>query len=282
MTPHAEGLLRWPPANWCITTIEKWDADRLDVRIAGAIRETVTKKEVERVYLDRFIEATGELRGANIIESESPDFLCTVAGRTIGLEVTRLFHDQRFGKHAPRAVHTFREQIVERARQLYMGTGRGGVHVGVPFEDCEIKDPEAAARKLAEFIAASVVDRADDFLASADEDSRLLPEFLQIRVNQGQGLWAVTEAQRAPHLTREILQSAVDSKAPCVEEYRRKADECWLVLVLDRYPLAGSFSVQENALTANFHTGFDRVDLLLSMERLSHRLKVSPPIFRGH
>lgn len=234
----------------------------------------MTKKEQEQTYLTRFMESCRELDGATTAASESPDFISTVGKRSIGIEVTRLFHDDRFGKHEPRAVYSFREKIVERAKQLHASIRADEVHVGVLFEDYEIQDREVAALKLAKLIGAAAASRRGDFILVSDDLPELLPEFQIIRICRGAGSWMVTESQRAPQLTARDIQAALDEKSLLVPEYRTKAVECWLLLVLDRYPLAGSFSVPESTLSATYRTKFDRAYLLLSMECVSHRLQL--------
>lgn len=230
------------------------------------------KKDLERVYYDQFVALCPELSGLAVHSSEAPDFICTGAGRTIGVEIMRLYQPSSKDSPSPMAVYSFREQIMSRAKEIYLGLGVEPVHVGVLFDDVMLTDRDAIARKLADQVARLVRARPGDFVANSDDEVSLFPEFALVRVIRGDGLWTVSEAQMAPHLTSAMLQTVVDAKSTLDPSYRARTRETWLLLVLDRFPLAGSFKVQDEALQATYTAPFDRVYLLLSIERAVHRL----------
>jgi hypothetical protein len=235
----------------------------------------MTKKELERVYFDRLAALCPDLSGTTVESDEAPDFICKGSDRIIGVEVTRLFQNGGAGQPTPMAVFAFREQIVARAKEIYSGVGTELVRVGVLFEDIVLTDREAAARKLADHVVRLSRARPGDFVVSSDDEVSLSPEFALIRVIRGDGLWSVSEAQMASRLSPEILQEFIGAKSSLVPSYRTKAGEAWLLLVLDRYPLPGSFTVPESSLRSIYATPFDRVYLLLSMEQVLHRLSLT-------
>ena len=235
----------------------------------------MNKKDIEGLYFERFRERCLDLTGATVVPCEAPDFICCASDRNIGVEITRLFHGIDSGKFAPIAVHAFREKIIERSCRLYDAAGGEKVAIGVLFEDVSLKDHEAVARKLADLIGRFAHGMADDILITAEDDPSLSPEFLQIRIVHGSGHWTVSEVQVAPRLTPDLMQVTIHAKSSLEPTYRSKVDETWLLIVLDRYPLAGSLSVTDESLRATYTTPFDRVYLFLSMERELHRLEVS-------
>ena len=92
------------------------------------------KKAKQRWFLDRFLEKEG-LSTDSIPECrEKPDFVITVGGIRIGLEVTEYFFPG-VGYGVPHHFQVLREQAIEEAWRIYLAGGGRALIVNAAFTD---------------------------------------------------------------------------------------------------------------------------------------------------
>ena len=92
----------------------------------------MTKKEHERICLDRFLEVIGK-PVTSVTESEHPDFLIRFGQEAVGIEVTRLLPAGERGKDSPGAEMALRERVMRKAQEVYMALGGPPLHVSAIF-----------------------------------------------------------------------------------------------------------------------------------------------------
>lgn len=108
----------------------------------------MASKIAERIYLDAFIKIVG-WSVDEIAETEAPDFVLTVAGRELGVEVRQVFKEEgRKGSPIRRDERERAEFLVEAARQYYALGGRP-IYVKVLTRGpWYLGEPGAFARRL--------------------------------------------------------------------------------------------------------------------------------------
>jgi hypothetical protein len=232
------------------------------------------KKLTERWQLERFIESYAKLPGAEIRDSESPDFVIVTNAGRIGIEVTQLYRSPDAGRFPLKKVETFRESIVHRARDIYTQRGAPTVDVGVLFSDNfqGRQDREAIAEKLATFVQQVYPVEEPWVIVWNDDVGISMPEELErVRIiterKAATGSWLMTQSGWLPKLDRSLLQKAFDAKNPRVSAYREKAKQVWLLLMLDAFYFSSSFSVPEEVVTQPYRSGFDQAFLFSAGER---------------
>jgi hypothetical protein len=75
----------------------------------------------------------------------------------------------------------------------------------------------------------------------------------------------------------DSLRAWIARKEAKLPEYRRHADEVWLVMVGDERPRGSSFGVPERIVDHTFESGFDRVYAMNAMPAWTRRLRIVAP-----
>jgi hypothetical protein len=218
------------------------------------------KKQHERFLLDRFLEHQG-ITPTNIDPGESPDFLVTLDGRTVGIEVTELFiRSNKSGAHpqpqeAPllQAAESITNLIVSKAWKIYVDAGNPPVKSTVWFSD-RITLDKKKVDQIAELIARQIQSmslqnlQAVAWRSSEDEnEEHCLSESVAIihtdKVPERFARWTVGRPGLVANLTRARLQEEIEKKASKFDAYKKRIEEIWLLIVADRTRPSQKFSV---------------------------------------
>jgi hypothetical protein len=210
----------------------------------------------------------------------------------LGIEHTRLF---KVTKHpnAPQALESFRQQIVESAQKCCeKDIPPLWVQVWFNFNQVVPKNKkieiERVSGALAEFVKKWHQENPSKFYESFKLSSEMLPIFQMIITHAWNGktglpyhLWTVEGPAVVQNLTTEKIQSCINEKNHRYEEYLKKCDECWLLVVIDIFKDSQSFEIHDQE-RHRFESKFERVfymdashrkDLLeLSINRLKTSL----------
>jgi hypothetical protein len=222
------------------------------------------KKQHEKFLLDRFLEHQG-ITPTRIDPGESPDFLITLDGRTVGIEVTELFI-KRCNSEARRlpedpllqAIESITTRIVSKARKVYFDANNPHVLSHILFSNRVTPDiDKRKGDQIAKLIADQIqsMSRQDsegaEWRSREDEkDENPLSEWV-IFISS----WKVPDLRFArwsptnntvglvSTLTPERLQEEIDKKASRIDAYKKRAEEIWLLIVADRTRSSQKFSV---------------------------------------
>ncbi len=223
------------------------------------------KKDHERFILERFIAVSS--LDANILEArESPDFLVSIAGETLGVEVTEIFvtHDISRG---PMQVHeSISARIVARARQFYDGSGAPPLHVSVcfaPRHDLRRLNMKQVAAQLASFARSLSLKEMERVIWRPSFQNDPLPReisYLQaLRVpTQEMAHWHVARAGWVAPLTTDALQSCIDDKAARLAKYSAVAEKNWLLIAADMTKPSQLLEAQTDFDPSAVSSPFDR------------------------
>jgi len=231
------------------------------------------KKSIEKLHFEYFKECCKKLPSCIHIEhSDKPDFLCTHSGGVLGIEHRRLFKEAR-ARHpnAPQALESFRQQIVESA-QKRCEKDIPPLFVQVWFNFRQVKpknkkkEIERISSALAEFVKKWHEENPSKFYESFKSPSDILPVFRMFITHAWNGktglpyhLWVVEDTAVVQNLTTEKIQSRINEKNHRYEEYLKKCDECWLLVVVDVFKDSQSFEISDKILNHKFESKFERV-----------------------
>ncbi len=232
----------------------------------------MASKRIERAYLELTRSLYTGFPEGNIMESEGPDFILTGSERTLGIEVTQLFHPTANSKFTTRQMESFRKKIIHRAEELYYKRQGSPVDVIVYSSVRPVgkQNTEEAARAIADFVRSNYRLGMPVTLFREGLSPVPLPPGVGV-VNLApplpgfQRAWFFGAAEETVLLTREFLAKIISQKDLLASSYRDKVEQVWLLIVCDLFPSSTSFSVPEQITDWNFEFTFDKV-LLFSRE----------------
>jgi hypothetical protein len=197
------------------------------------------RKVRERYLLSTFLHKEGI--DAEVRDSEGPDFLVSIGGREVGIEVTELHHRADHPSSSLQAREAVASRVVHEARRRFQEQGGPSLSVSLLFSPAF--DPGTVQRReLAEYLC----DLVWRILPPAGELNRWRPapedyragtpliSYVQV-LHQPQHIvshWRDGEAGWVAPLTLSLTQEAVDAKAARLPQYRQRAGEQWLLLAI--------------------------------------------------
>jgi hypothetical protein len=219
------------------------------------------KKQREKFLLDRFLESQG-ITPTLIDPGESPDFLINLDGRVVGIEVTELFIQRCKSEARPlpedpplQAIETIFTRIVSKAREIYFDANNPPVLSDILFSNRITPKDKRKVDQIAELIADQIqsMSRQDsersDWTSREDEKeenplSEWVSSIFTWRVPELHfARWSPNSAGIVCTLTPAHLQEEIDKKAYKINDYKKRAEELWLLIVADRTRSSQKFSV---------------------------------------
>ena len=233
----------------------------------------VTKKQVERAYLELARAWYAAFPSGTLVESEAPDFLVPTSEGQLGFEVTQLFQRPSNSAFAPRQVESFREWVIRRAEEIYSLSGNPPVDVNAYFSvrPAEKQRKEQLAQAFSEFVRANYPEDGKVLNFSEGKPTSTLPSgFGAVSIARplvgGSRRWFAGGAGETKLVTYELLAEAISSKNPLVARYRARASKVWLLIAVDIFPFSASFSVPAEVDAWSFDYEFEQVLLLSRQE----------------
>lgn len=229
------------------------------------------KKDLERHYLDRVRNLLADFPLGIIHEREQPDFLVNTADRIIGIEITEL-HRANDSQPVPmQGREAIRDQIVQRAKALYVGEGLQLIDCCVHLKDLSYHrtDIEPLAAKIAALAKRNIP--PEGTLAKREQydwvNREYFPEEVDyIRVARFDGLtesfFGTSGSTWAEPLTPDTVRAVIDTKDGNIDEYLRQCAEVWLVIVTDSRTMSTWFNSADQVKADAFTTRFARVIIL--------------------
>ncbi len=229
------------------------------------------KKDLERRYLDQVRDLLADFPRGAIEEHEQPDFSVNIADRVIGIELTEL-HRANDGQPVPmQGREAVRDQIVQRAKAMYEGEGMHPIDCCVHLKDLSYRrtDVEPLAAKIAALAKRNLP--PEGMLAKREQydwvNREYFPEEIDyIRVARFEGMtesfFGTAGSTWAEPLTQDTVRAVIDTKDCNIDEYLRRCDEAWLVIVTDSRTMSTWFNGADQVKAAAFTTRFARVFIL--------------------
>ena len=229
------------------------------------------KKDLERRYLEQVRDLLTDFPQGAIHEREQPDFLVNTADRVIGIEITEL-HRANDSQPVPmQGREAIRGQIIQRAKALYDSKGVPPIDCCVHLQDLSYRrtDIEPLAAKIAALATRNIP--PEGTLARREQydwvNREYFPEEVDyIRVARFEGMtesfFGTAGSTWAEPLAPDTVRSVIDTKDCSIDEYMRRCDELWLVIVTDSRTLSTWFNSADQFKAAAFKTRFARVFIL--------------------
>lgn len=242
-----------------------------------------SKKEIELWQFERFVAVMPDIQGLEIKESEEPDFLLTLSGKTLGVELTELYHEPPEDGVPLQAQEALRFRIAKAAQQLYIAKELPSLHVSIHFNPNYVlskRDVRRLATSISNLIAKNVPEPGQSFREEYDWENRdYFPE--EVNTISAWHVPSMTEpffsspsASFIPTLEESDIERVLRSKEPKVQRYRERCDEIWLLVSFDQGQLSTFFEHDEEVLQRSYASSFDRVFLLRHINNTLHELKV--------
>ena len=242
-------------------------------------------KRLERLSLDRFLEATKQAT-TQVEESEAPDFLVSLGGKIVGVEVTRSLPMREPGKPLPQEQASLRDRVMSRARALYEAAGGVPLHVSAGFLD---HAPLSAgrvgglAREVAEYLRAEAFDLGVYQWTTIEPDDLAmgLNEIHSLRIMRvptpEYGVWHPDSVAWYRDVDHSDLSSVLARKERKINAYRSKVAEVWLLIIVELFEAGAIVSVPIPTAPLSITTNFDRV---FALNWISGKVS-EIPIIRG-
>lgn len=199
------------------------------------------KKLREKFLFERFAEMAKV--SFEIVDEtrEAPDFIVSIDGKLVGVEITELFVSHERGSKTMQAYESISSRIVISAQELYQHSKMPPAHVTVCFNsgvDLSNLNRDKTAKALSEFVQKlnlSEWQRVD--WRSEDMDESLPDDIAFVHAlgvpSFDLAHWTVARAGWVAPLSITTLQSCVDKKARRLKDYQKTIAENWLIVVAD-------------------------------------------------
>lgn len=241
---------------------------------------TAGQISTERFQLDQFLKIFPHAPVGQPKKTTHPDFIIRTSDGVLGIELTQLYKTGQNYNSQPRQIEAFREKIVSLAKDIYSSKNAAPPDVGVLFSEIALTDAKVTARKLV-----AVIEK----LASGDEaqcvvthDEMDMPqEFSIIRFNRVPShvncLWTVVQSGWIPDLDKSTIQTAISKKNEKIAQYRKYADELWLLLVMDQIYLSSSFQIPDSIIAHTYDSAFNKTILFSCIDKKWRSLNTTAP-----
>jgi hypothetical protein len=231
------------------------------------MRSNLRNLEQERQHLLGFLSTLSDAPVGVACIGGRPDLLIRSGGGIIGIEHTRLFHSTG---QISLTQDNLQDQIVREAWTQYRKQGGPPRSVDIYFHDGKLqkRDIRLYAERIRTFVAQLALARGESrhveaWAANRYSTNTLPPQIESIWIDAVDGdedsLWGVARSGVVPELTRELVESRINTKESHITEYRSNCTSLWLLLVADGFTPATHFRISDQLGQEPIGTGFDRL-----------------------
>jgi len=236
----------------------------------------MSKKDLERQWLERARDLRPELFAGEILPGEVPDFVLVEAGIRKGVEVTRYVTSRRVGEPIGEEQNGLRRKVLRLSRNRFSQASSTRLRVGAVFRPV----PPIRADRVSPLVQA-----ISDYLVAhgdgtewarvewrANDDNSVPPELLSLFAtvvpSEASTHWYPADAGWVSHADGGEIGRIVGAKAAKVDQYRKRCEEVSLLIVFEGTPhSARAVHAPEGLVSFSVSTRFDRVYCLDVLER---------------
>jgi hypothetical protein len=241
------------------------------------------KKIRERKFIDEIAQIYSGFPAGEIVDTESPDFLIKQNSKVIGVELVDFVRGQVEGESAERRNEILWQKVANKAKEIFKT--KHDVPLLIYFRwnkrhflrQAEISQLSNDVVRLVEnHIPAQLF---DNIRIGLDElDGTLLEQvcysitITRVRDDK-QSLWSFISSGWIAVQANEI-QHLIDAKNSKAQEYLRRCDEIWLIIVADGRYITSNIDMPE--LTANnlYASSFEQVLVYDRISKIVFPLKL--------
>lgn len=253
------------------------------------MKSLLTKKEIERLQLQRFRELFNGFPEGEIEETEEPDFIVYSEVGNIGIEVTDLYWEVPEGEKPRQAEESIKYRIAGRARDLHEELELPPVHVSIHFSNNHTFQKnivEQLATRISKLVEQNLPEMNSKYEEGYEWVNRdYFPEEInRIAVYRfpeiKRAFFSAPDAGFIPDLSPRDIVRVLDNKNKKYAFYRKRCNELWLVVNINGSQLSSTFDIPEEAITERYRTPFERVFLLNSGKEI-YELSVQNTLVGG-
>lgn len=243
----------------------------------------LSKKEIERWQLDRFISFFPSFPKGPISASEEPDLIIHTESCRLGIELTDLYWEPAKNEVPRQAQESLWMRIAKAAKTAYSVLELAPLHVSIHFNQQHVlnkADVERLANAITDLVAKNVPPSGHCWSEEYDWENRdyFPEEITEISVWNLEGLdesiFTSPTAAFVPILTKDDIQRALLRKEAKLNQYRTRCNEAWLLINYDGGRLSTLFEHNEEAVQYAYKSNFDRIFLVGLGLGVVHELNV--------
>jgi len=245
------------------------------------------KKAEEEFHLKIFQQCYPEFPTGKINLSETPDFLVKTSQHIIGIENTMLFKQEVEKEFSLQSIESTHRKILKHACEIYKESGLPAVKVQILFsnfrETCKSgvgktgftrEEVKQISQKLSQcVIEYSRLHQKTHFSKSTRLYSDRSPIegitsiFINLSINKGihtlrDHIWLPIQSESVKTDCINEIQNSINKKNKKYQNYLKKSDECWLLLVANRNNPSQSFRIGKKAKQHTYDSLFERTFFL--------------------
>jgi hypothetical protein len=236
-----------------------------------AVNPNARHKEEEHQYLRSFRYLCNDFPDGHLQDHERPDFVLVTAQRKIGIELTRVFKSGGGTQSSQQSIEATKDEIVVAARTYSECLNSPPAHVSL-FFSLQRPLPSKARQKIARRVAQVVHDNMPpegksvrlDCGAGGPRNQPIEVDLILInRVHPvDRPRWGWIEMGAIQMNAIELLEAAIKEKAQRLDDYLRRCDECWLLIVAPSFKPSGKIHPDEHSLSHTYASPFSRTYFL--------------------
>ena len=219
-------------------------------------------RAVHLLQIAGFLDCRSELH----LGPDPPDVIAKIGQMTIGIEVRRLFNDERrSGSHSRQRLGTC-QAIVDSAAKLHSQVSSQFFHVSVHFVKnivVPVSRRDVIAKMLVDLISRLSVQAGDTFcLRSEDYWGQHWPEEILcvtggLLEGVGPPFWGLSDCAWVGETTNELILSALCEKEQDLPRWRNDVSEAWILMVLDGSVESSMLRIHEETSVVLYASHFD-------------------------
>jgi hypothetical protein len=225
-------------------------------------------KQSELFYLNKFKESFSDFPQGNISPDERPDFFVKAPNEIVGIEITGFYREPSSStQHPLQQRESVRHKIITLAKSIYDNKGLPSVYVNVHFDlnfHCRKSEVQPIAERLAELAEQSLSNPKDEKIWRVyDIQLKGILLLFVKKMKLAKSYWSAPLASFVPTVNPQQIQDILDEKNTRCEDYRKKCDKIWLIIVMDRFEASSFSMIQETTLKHQYTHGFDSAFLFI-------------------
>jgi hypothetical protein len=237
----------------------------------------------ERNDLRLFVEIIGGIAESQCEFSDVPDLLVKMDSLVVGIEHTRLYREQE-GLPSGRQLRPqeyLHDQIVASAHTKFRSKHPTPLQLYVEFKEpfnSKKMDIDSLASALVSSVEWSLREHRPQngevvwvWQGEAERRGISWPngirQFNYCIVRPEFEVWGPSYGYAVPGVSIDVVEGRLRDKESRLDHYRRRCDDCWLLIVTDTGTPASHFEVPDSVVSATYITNFDRVYLLTIFHR---------------
>jgi hypothetical protein len=218
-------------------------------------------KELELFYLEKFKENFPDFPKGKIDSDESPDFLVEAPNEIVGIEITSFYRQTSSSTRPPlQQRQSIRHKIIALAKSYYDQKGLPPVFAGVHFDlnfHCRKSEIQPIAKRLVGLAEQSLLDPTPEKIWRRDDIQLSGIDLLSFKKCKAESYWDAPLGSFVPTTSPQQIQNIFDEKNALCNEYRKKCDNIWLLIVMNRFDPASFSLISEITLENKYSHSFD-------------------------